>query len=221
MATLPVAGLTSVIGFPVRVDGHHFTVPLPDGNRLYPRSTWQDNADCWHAETGRSKVLLSEFRARGTNCTVLAYLQRSQSGDGWVELEDAFSDDVDSGGLAEPASEGGGVSTYEDEEDGADGERLVRPPSSPKTRFDVLITCSGAKAYRRYAPMAAGYEDDFGQEVATAQYESRKVLIQTAIAWAAGIILCSLLCFWLRMLAALLMERRKRMHLRRQQQALV
>lgn len=213
-----------MIDIGVRVDGHSFTVPLPDGNRLYARSTWEDDTEGWHAEAGRSNVLLSSFRARGMNCTVLAYLQRSHSGDRWVELEDAFNDDADShAGLADAPGDSGGASTYgDDEEVGTDGvQRLVPPPSSPKTRFDVLISCGDAKAYRRYSPMAVGYEDDFGQEVATAQLQSHKVMIQTAIAWTVGIVLCGLVCFWLQMLAALLMERRKTMQLRNQQQLMV
>jgi hypothetical protein len=64
-----------VINIAVRLDGHSFTVPLPDGNRFHARSTWQEEAEGWHAGAGRSDVLLSTFRQQGQDCTVFTYLQ--------------------------------------------------------------------------------------------------------------------------------------------------
>jgi cobalamin synthase len=88
--------------------------------------------------------------------------------------------------------------------------------------MDVLIECGGTKASRRYAPLAAGYrDDDFGQEVATAQHQSRAMVIKAVVVWVVGIVLCGLVCFGLLMLAALVLERRKARRLRGQQQALV
>jgi len=188
---------------PVRVDGHSFTVPLPDGNRFFVRSAWENDEDGWYADRGRTNVLFSTFKRRGQNCSVVAYLQRSRPGEKWDDLDGALGDyaDVDDEvgeRLTNPSSD----ATYGSYEDDSQTAADVQPSvPSTKTRFDVQISCGRATAYRRYASASADFEAEFGQEVAKAQAKSRRVVVKTAIAGTLGFTLFVLLALGARWLA--------------------